>query len=297
LGLVLHPLRDLVEALDVVSRWAASAGFTLTGVDDERLPETVERHADADLAAECDLVLALGGDATMLAAMRLAAPHGVPVLGANLGRVGYLTEVDEDRLVEALDALAAGSFAVEKRFALCAQWREDGAHDDARRRRQTSKPSSVGSLRSSTTRSGRHSAPVKTGERRCTDDWVGSAVGTRHRDGARAVCEAISWKRRRGRRDHAGRRSRWWRRSRSDAGRNHRAAGRVTHDGRALSLGRGRCSWGRACAGGQCRRRERRRRHEPPVAPVRPVLPARSGASLAHAGSVSRRTGKDLGRP
>jgi NAD+ kinase len=46
------------------------------------------------------------------------------VLGANLGDVGYLTEVCGDRLLEALEALVAGSFAIEERFALTAKWHE-----------------------------------------------------------------------------------------------------------------------------------------------------------------------------
>jgi NAD+ kinase len=48
------------------------------------------------------------------------------VLGANLGSVGYLTEVGGDRLPDALDALAAGRFAVEERFALTATWCDNG---------------------------------------------------------------------------------------------------------------------------------------------------------------------------
>jgi NAD+ kinase len=126
LGLVLHPRHDLLEALDMVSRWAASAGVALVGRDDERLPSTVQRCTYAKLARRCDVVLALGGDGTFLTALRVAAPHRVPVLGANLGEVGYLTEVGGDHLPDALEALAAGRFAVEERFALTAMWRDNG---------------------------------------------------------------------------------------------------------------------------------------------------------------------------
>ena len=76
------------------------------------------------MAEGCDLVLALGGDGTVLGAMRMAAPRGVPVLGANLGRLGYLTEVDGGHLGEALDALARGAFAIEERSTLRAEWEE-----------------------------------------------------------------------------------------------------------------------------------------------------------------------------
>jgi NAD+ kinase len=131
LGLMLHPRHDLVETLDVVSRWAASAGVALVGREDQRLPSTVQRRTYATLARSCDVVLALGGDGTFLTALRIAAPHRVPVLGANLGDMGYLTEVGGDHLPEALDALVSGRFAVEERFALTATWRE---HDRERER-------------------------------------------------------------------------------------------------------------------------------------------------------------------
>ena len=90
----------------------------------------MRRCAVDELAHGCDIVLALGGDGTMLGGLRLAAPLGVPVLGANLGRLGYLTEVDGEHLVEGLEALAAGHYAVEERFMLRAQWGQDGSQTE-----------------------------------------------------------------------------------------------------------------------------------------------------------------------
>ncbi|HKO28887.1 MAG TPA: NAD(+)/NADH kinase, partial [Solirubrobacteraceae bacterium] len=72
----------------------------------------------ASLASGCEVVLALGGDGTMLGALRLSAPHCVPVLGINLGRLGYLTEVDAAHLSAALAALASGDYALEPRGGL-----------------------------------------------------------------------------------------------------------------------------------------------------------------------------------
>jgi NAD+ kinase len=126
LSVVLHPSRDVREALDCVVAWADGADIVLSGLDDQRLPPTIARREVAVLAEECDLVLALGGDGTLLGALRSAGPLGVPVLGVNLGRLGYLTEVDGQQLPEALAAIAAGAFAVEERFALSVAWREDG---------------------------------------------------------------------------------------------------------------------------------------------------------------------------
>jgi len=118
-GLVLRPERDLRDALDRIRTWAAATGVELVGADGEpRLPDGAARRPEASLAAGCDVVLALGGDGTMLGAMRLAAPHGVPALGVNLGRLGYLTEVDSAHLEEALLALANGEYRVEARAGL-----------------------------------------------------------------------------------------------------------------------------------------------------------------------------------
>jgi NAD+ kinase len=125
-SLVLHPRRDVTKAVEYVEEWAHGAGIALAGLDDPRLPAGAQRCAEGEVARDCDLVLALGGDGTMLGAVRLAAPLGVPVLGVNLGRLGYLTEVDGEKLPKALKAIAAGAYAVEERSALNASWQQDG---------------------------------------------------------------------------------------------------------------------------------------------------------------------------
>lgn len=67
---------------------------------------------------EADCLLVLGGDGTILNGARLAAPYGLPLLGINLGQVGFLTEVDIPDIKEALEALLAGSYAIEERMML-----------------------------------------------------------------------------------------------------------------------------------------------------------------------------------
>lgn len=119
LALVLRPERDLSEPLAQLCAWAAEAQVELVGATGEtRLPEGVVRRPNARIAAGCDAILALGGDGTMLGAMRLAASHDVPVLGINLGTLGYLTEVDAAHLAAALWALARGEYQLESRTAL-----------------------------------------------------------------------------------------------------------------------------------------------------------------------------------
>jgi NAD+ kinase len=128
LALVLRPERDLDRALEQVRAWATSEGVELFGAEgDPRLPEGIAHRPEAALADGCGAVLALGGDGTMLGAMRVAAPQGVPVLGVNLGRLGYLTEVDAAHLGRALLALGRGEYTIEPRTGLALAPREGQA--------------------------------------------------------------------------------------------------------------------------------------------------------------------------
>lgn len=67
---------------------------------------------------EIDLLLALGGDGTMLRAGHLAAPHGLPILGINMGRFGFLMQLARDDWKEFLPRLLDGDFKVETRMML-----------------------------------------------------------------------------------------------------------------------------------------------------------------------------------
>ena len=118
-GLVLRPERNLSVMIDRVLGWAAGAGIKVIGIRGEaQLPASVERLAAVELPAASDIVLALGGDGTMLGALRIAAPAGVPVLGVNLGTLGYLADLDAAHLDRGLLALQSGSYRLEGRTAV-----------------------------------------------------------------------------------------------------------------------------------------------------------------------------------
>ena len=73
-----------------------------------------------------DVLIALGGDGTMLRTGHLGGPSGVPILGINLGRFGFLTEIAQDQWEEFLPRMLAGDYWLEKRMMLCAeQWCAD----------------------------------------------------------------------------------------------------------------------------------------------------------------------------
>ncbi len=66
--------------------------------------------------AEADAVIAIGGDGAMLRAARVTSRHSVPVLGVNMGRLGFLAEVSPDEIESALDLLLSGRFWIERRM-------------------------------------------------------------------------------------------------------------------------------------------------------------------------------------
>ena len=109
-ALVVHPERtEAAEIADRAKRWLAAQGHAAVLVDDE---------AEALDVDQIDLAVSLGGDGTMLRTVALAIPRGVPVLGVNLGRLGYLTEVEPAGLEHALERFCDGDYSVEERMTL-----------------------------------------------------------------------------------------------------------------------------------------------------------------------------------
>ncbi len=119
-GLVLHPERDSTDAVNAVLDWAARRGIQVLGIDAEvqRLNCAAVAVSAGELGSRSDLVVSLGGDGTMLRAMRLADQQRAPVLGVNLGKLGFLAEVDVPDLPDALSAIDAHEFTVEPRLAV-----------------------------------------------------------------------------------------------------------------------------------------------------------------------------------
>lgn len=81
--------------------------------------ELMENFTDiTDLPKDADCVMVLGGDGTIIQAARELAANGVPILGVNLGTVGFLAEVELVHIYKAIDAVMAGKYKLEKRFML-----------------------------------------------------------------------------------------------------------------------------------------------------------------------------------
>lgn len=105
-----HPTRPEAAALAVrATEWLTSRGHEVTAA----------LRADGTVSVDgADLLVSLGGDGTLLRAVASALAASVPVMGVNLGLLGYLTEVEPDGLEEALERFLDGRFEVEERMTL-----------------------------------------------------------------------------------------------------------------------------------------------------------------------------------
>src|SRR5512146_2810510 len=117
-------------------RWFREHGYEvwLDRETAEYVPGSPAVHREEIAAKHPDLVVVLGGDGTLLSAARAVALAGIPILGVNLGSLGFLTEVPLDELYPTLDALDNNRCAVEPRSMLhCNLVRGDTllAHFDA----------------------------------------------------------------------------------------------------------------------------------------------------------------------
>ena len=121
-GLVLHPERDSKIAIEAILTWATARDGTVLGLPEEigRIDCSAVPVAPEEMIERADLLVSLGGDGTMLRTMRLAAGPSTPILGVNLGRLGFLAEIDVCDLAEALTAIDGHHYQVEPRMAVCA---------------------------------------------------------------------------------------------------------------------------------------------------------------------------------
>ncbi len=120
-GLVPHRERPLAHELAArAAKWLGEHGVTVRVPEHDAGPCGLLELAcpEPEFANGLDLVVSLGGDGTMLRTVDIVYEAGVPVLGVNVGDLGYLTEVEPAALDEALERILAGDYEVTERMVL-----------------------------------------------------------------------------------------------------------------------------------------------------------------------------------
>ena len=114
---------ELFEMLPDLISWLEKHGNSIiletdiisTSKNEMKGIESADRES---IASKCDIVLALGGDGTILAASRAVGSSGVPIAGINLGGLGFLAEVAVEEIYERLELIQEGEYLVEERMVL-----------------------------------------------------------------------------------------------------------------------------------------------------------------------------------
>jgi NAD+ kinase len=120
---------ELCEVLPRLQQWLKEHHFNvvLDNESAEYCPVTLTVPRDEFAGLAPDLALVLGGDGTLLSAARAVASAGTPILGVNLGTLGFLTEVQLQGLYPALEAIEKGNYVVDSRSMLSCSLLRNGA--------------------------------------------------------------------------------------------------------------------------------------------------------------------------
>jgi NAD+ kinase len=112
-GVLAQSASSCAAQLLTIRAWAARHGLDVVDLGTSAEPNGAD--------AACQLVIALGGDGTILRALQMAMSQHAPVLGVNFGHVGFLADIRGDELGEALERLAGGQALLDERTALVAE--------------------------------------------------------------------------------------------------------------------------------------------------------------------------------
>jgi NAD+ kinase len=116
-------LADLIRALE---KWLVERGIEVLPDPESGRSTEAEGLARGELAGRVDLVIVLGGDGTLLAVARAVGARDVPILGVNLGTLGFLAEIARDEIFPTLEEVLAGRFRIEERMRLDVNVERDG---------------------------------------------------------------------------------------------------------------------------------------------------------------------------
>lgn len=111
------------EAIDAILRWADKSKNQVVLCDELKAisGNGISFSARDEIASNVDILVSMGGDGTLLASARAVRDTGTPLLGINLGSLGFLTQLTPQQLLPALDAICKGDYQIEQRMVLRAE--------------------------------------------------------------------------------------------------------------------------------------------------------------------------------
>lgn len=118
---------QVAQTLDVIHRFLVDRGLEIS------LDRSTDPFLDIDatvarreIAEHCDVAIVVGGDGTLLTAARSLVDAGIPIVGVNLGRLGFLVDVSPDTMIDRLDEILRGEYTEEDRCLVQAEVIRDG---------------------------------------------------------------------------------------------------------------------------------------------------------------------------
>lgn len=116
-----HEDPRVAEPVAALASYLTKAGVDVVVVSESPAELSGRRVPEEEIAGVSDLIIAVGGDGTMLYTARLAREHGVPLLGINRGRLGFLADVTPDEMLQSLGKILDGDYSRESRLMLDAR--------------------------------------------------------------------------------------------------------------------------------------------------------------------------------
>jgi len=112
----------VAEPMRALATYLTKAGINVAAAETLSVDLPIARVAEEQLCDEADLVIAIGGDGTMLYASRLARITGTPILGVNRGRLGFLADITPDEMIASVEQVLAGNYIKDSRLLLKARY-------------------------------------------------------------------------------------------------------------------------------------------------------------------------------
>lgn len=113
-----HDDTRVAEAMQIITPHLANAGVKVFAAVEMRLDLPVTRVDESELCDVADLVIAIGGDGTMLYASQIVRESEIPILGINRGRLGFLADVTPDEMIASVEQVLRGDYTRDSRMLL-----------------------------------------------------------------------------------------------------------------------------------------------------------------------------------